>query len=463
MSLRGRLTVMAAAIVGAILTLGAVVCFVAMRTELRSQVDDTLREQAQLIRARTSGPQGARARLPRRLPAPPRARGGAAPFMQTLNASGAIVRASGEVHVPVTAADRAVARGSRQQLLDDRNASGVHLRVLTIHLKGAGAVQLGRSLDSTDQALAHLRTLLIALVLGGTLLALGVARIFVRRAIAPIRLLTEATEHIEATGDLERRVATTRSDEVARLATRFNAMLDRLHESQCALEQSSAAQRQLVADASHELRTPIASVRTNIEVLLATHASASGDESALLRDVVQQLEELSAVVSDLIELARGDMPAHTTEEVELDLVLAESLTRARRHTPGIEFREQIEPSVVEGSPERIGRAINNLLDNAAKFSGPASVVEVRSRAGTVIVRDYGPGVAPDEMPHLFDRFYRGRRNAPINGSGLGLAIVKQVVESHGGSVAVTSASGGGLEVVLRFPDSADSKALPAAV
>ena len=326
------------------------------------------------------------------------------------------------------------------------------MRVLTVHASDGGAVQLARSLESADQTLARLRAVLIALVLGGTLSAVGLVRVFARRTIAPIRQLTEATEHIEATGDLARRVETMRADEVGRLADRFNAMLDRLQETRQALEQSTSAQRQLVADASHELRTPIASLRTNIEVLLASHATANGSEAALLQDVVEQLEELSSVVSDLIELARGDMPTQATEDVDLDAVLSEALVRARRHAPRIAFDDDISPSTIVGSPERIGRAINNVLDNAAKFSAPGSVVEVRSSERTVIVRDHGPGVAPEDLPHLFDRFYRGQGNAHINGSGLGLAIVKQVVDSHGGSVAAALATGGGLEVVLRFPE-----------
>jgi two-component system sensor histidine kinase MprB len=455
MSLRGRLTVMAAAIVGAILALGAVVCFLAMRSELRSQVDDSLRAQGELV----SATQRSRPPLNRRVPAPPRTRGGAAPFTQVLDASGKVVRrTSTELRLPVTAADRAVASGAREQLLRDRQAGGIHLRVLTLHLSRGGAIQLARSLESADQALSRLRVVLIALVIGGTLLALALARVFVRRAIAPIRQLTDATEHIEATGDLARRVTTARNDEVGQLASRFNGMLDRLQQIQQALEQSTTAQRQLVADASHELRTPIASLRTNIEVLQVSHAGATGDEAALMTDVVEQLEELSSVVSDLIELARGDMPQHATEEVELDAVVNEALTRARRHAPTIEFDDHVEPSTVEGSPERIGRAINNVLDNAAKFSPPGSVVEVVSSDRTVTVRDHGPGVALEELPHLFDRFYRGKGNASINGSGLGLAIVKQVVESHGGSVEAEPTTGGGLQVVLRFPDYVDRNA-----
>jgi two-component system sensor histidine kinase MprB len=300
---------------------------------------------------------------------------------------------------------------------------------------------------------------LIALVLGGTVLAIGLVLVFVRRAITPIRQLTEATEHIEATGDLARRVTTAREDEVGRLASRFNAMLDRLQSSQQALEQSTTAQRQLVADASHELRTPIASLRTNIEVLLATRQDANGDEAALLHDVVEQLEELSSVISDLIELARGDVPLQATEEVPLDAILDEALVRSKRHAPWIEFQDHIEPSTVDGSPERIARAINNVLDNAAKFSPPGSVVEVISSERAVAVRDHGPGVAPEELPYLFDRFYRGQGNAHINGSGLGLAIVKQVVESHGGTVEASLPEDGGLQVTLQFPAAAEPLAL----
>jgi two-component system sensor histidine kinase MprB len=450
-SLRGRLTVMSAFIVGTILATGALICFLVMRGELRSQIDDSLRTQAAIVQSPRFVRRAASETLPERLPVPPRRAGAVTPYTQFVGRDGRVRRPRrDELRLPVTAADRAVARGDRAQVLNDRHAEGVHVRVITVPIKGLGAVQFGRSLESVDSAVARLRLVLLVLVGGGTALALVASRLFSRSAIAPIRQLTDATSHIEATGDLGRRVDTERKDEVGRLAHSFNAMLDRLQTAQVALESSTAAQRQLVADASHELRTPVASLRTNVEVLLASDHIGGEDRDALLHDVVEQTEELSNVVSDLIELARGDQPPDHTEELDLGAIAGEALTRARRHAPGLEFRGEIAPWPMQGSPERLGRAVNNLLDNAAKFSPPGSVVELVAADGVLSVRDHGPGVPADELPQIFDRFFRARGTGQVNGSGLGLAIVRQAVEAHGGAVEASAAAGGGLLVKMLF-------------
>src|SRR5207302_4946157 len=175
---------------------------------------------------------------------------------------------------------------------------------------------------------------------------------------------------ISQTDDLTGRIRVHADDEVGQLAIRFNLMLDRLEGSRAALDESVRAQRQLVADASHELRTPVTSLRTNIEVLLAGAELDAEDRRRLLGDVVEQSEELTALVSDLIELARGDLPLEAVEDVRLDRVVEESVARARRNTPEVEYQVRAEPVIVEGVPDRLGRAVDNLLDNAAPHSPP---------------------------------------------------------------------------------------------
>jgi two-component system sensor histidine kinase MprB len=313
-----------------------------------------------------------------------------------------------------------------------------------VPIPGLGAVQLGRSLENVDAVLGRLRIVLALLVVVGTALAAAMARLFSRPVMRPISELTLAAEHIEATGDLGRRIGARGSDEVGRMAQRFDAMLDRVQGLQ-------AAQRRLVADASHELRTPVTSLRTNMEVLLAGAELEEGERRALLRDMVGQSEELSALVSDLIELARGDAADPAVEDVELDGVIAEAIERARRHAPHVRFRADLEPSVVQGVPDRLGRAVNNLLDNAARHTAAGGIVEVELRDGALCVRDHGPGVPDDELPLLFERFFRGAREREHHGSGLGLAIVRQVAESHGGTVGAANADGGGLVVRLTLP------------
>ena len=308
----------------------------------------------------------------------------------------------------------------------------MHLRVITVPIEGLGAVQLGRSLESVDAVLGRLRIVLALLVLVGTAFAALLARLFARPVIRPISELTRAAEHIEATGDLGRRIGARGEDEVGRMAQRFDAMLDRVQASQ-------AAQRQLVADASHELRTPVTALRTNMEVMLAGAELEEGERRALLRDMVGQSEELSALVGDLIELARGDEGDPPIEDVALDALVAEAVARARRHAPGVRFRAELEPCLISGVPDRLGRAVNNVLDNAAAFSPPGGVVEVALRDGALEVRDHGPGAPEEELGQLFDRFFRGAQRRAQGGSGLGLAIVRQVAEAHGATVEAANA------------------------
>jgi two-component system sensor histidine kinase MprB len=298
--------------------------------------------------------------------------------------------------------------------------------------------------------LDRLRVLLAFVAAGGVALAAALGYAVSRATIAPVRRLTEATEHVRLTGDLARRLETTGAeDEVSRLAASFNAMLG-------ALEASLRSQRQLVADASHELRTPLTSLRTNIDVLRRADELSAEERERLVRDLNVQAVELSSLVEDIIELARGNAPPAEVQDVRLDEIAAAAVERARTRAPHLEFRTQLEPIVVRGVGPRIDRAVGNLLDNAVKWSPPGGSVEVAVRGGEVLVRDHGPGIAEPDLPHVFDRFYRSRAARGLPGSGLGLAIVRQVAESHGGSVSAERAEGGGALLRLRLaPASGD--------
>ena len=215
-----------------------------------------------------------------------------------------------------------------------------------------------------------------------------------------------------------------------------------------ALEESTRVQRQLVADASHELRTPLTSLRTNIEVLASERALPAGERERLLHDVVEQLGEMTTLIAGLIDLARGEQQIAEPEEVRLDLLAAEAVERARRDRPAVSFVTDFDESIVRGVPSNIERAVANLLDNAAKWSPQNGVVEVGVRAGQVTVRDYGVGIDEDDLPHVFDRFYRAPSARGMAGSGLGLAIVRQVATAHGGTVVAERAEGGGTRITL---------------
>ena len=366
MTLRRRLTLMSALVVGVILAIGAVLCFVIMRHQLRGQIDDLLREQATLVQRVA----GRRPELPERIPDLPRTSAGSAPFGQFIRSDGSTVAPSGS-ELPVTAADVDVARGGRARVLSDRTVDGQHLRVMTVCVPG-GAAQLGRPLGSVDSALAQLRLVLAILAGGGLILAAAASRLFSRPVLAPIEDLTRAAEHIEATGDLGRRVDDGRTDEVGRLASSFNAMLARLESAQEALTASAAAQRQLVADASHELRTPVSSLRTNIEVLLSSELLRADSRRALLGDVVVQTEELASVVSDLIELARGDQQSDDAEDLDLADLVRGGLARADRHAPQLHYVSELEPWPMTGSRERLGRAL--VLADADEIGADAELI-----------------------------------------------------------------------------------------
>jgi two-component system sensor histidine kinase MprB len=447
MPLRTRLTLLAACTVALTVVLASIVCYFAMRGSLRAQVDDALHSQQQRI-ASVPFPLGRFVEPgPITLPAPPPAAGGSAQYIQALGSDGEL-RRGGEVPAPligISQRDRQVASGAAPAFLSDRSVDGDHVRVNTVPIEGVGAIQLGRSLEGVDSTLARLRLVLILLCVGGTALAAVLGRVFSRTVMQPVTDLTEAAEHISATEDLARRIEARGDDEVGRMAARFNTMLD-------TLAASRDAERRLVADASHELRTPVTSLRTNIEVLLIEGGDMpEGARRRLLEEVREQTEELGALITDVIELARGEEPLSSVEDIRLDDLVAASVARVARHHPEARFECDLEAGVVEGLPDRLDRAVGNLLDNAAKYGPQGGRVEVTVRDGEVAVRDHGPGVPPADAPLVFDRFYRGDAARGRTGSGLGLAIVRQVAEAHGGSVGVQDADGGGARFWLRLP------------
>jgi two-component system sensor histidine kinase MprB len=226
-----------------------------------------------------------------------------------------------------------------------------------------------------------------------------------------------------------------------------------------ALDASVHAQRQLVADASHELRTPVTSLRTNVEILQQTPDMDPGERQSMLGEVVDQIEELTLLMNDLIDLARGDEPGVESEDVRLDLVVGEVIERARKRTPGTPIEVELEPTIVAGLPARLERAVSNLVDNAIKYSPPGEPVEVALQGKELTVRDHGPGISVEDLPHVFDRFYRGAEARGRPGSGLGLAIVRQVVDQQGGSVVAEQDPGGGTLIRMRL---AGAESLPAA-
>ncbi len=451
MSLRKRLSLVAAVAVGIAIVLAAGVCYFVVRGQLFDQADNALRAQAALVL------QAGEFGLGAQVPGLPANAGGRAPYSQIVGADGSVLQPdSGGLALPITTTTRSIAAGHPASRLESVDVAGSHLRLLTFQDVNTTtgipvAVELARPLGPIDNILSQLRVILLLLCVGGIALAAMLGRIAARRVLAPLAEVTQATVHIGETDDLSRRLAVHADDEVGQLATRFNTMLDRLERSRGELDDSVRAQRQLVADASHELRTPVTSLRTNIEVLLASGELSEEDRHRLLTDVVEQSEELSALVGDLIDLARGDLPADSADDTRLDRIAAESLARSRRNAPAINFDAHLEPVIVDGIPERLGRAINNLLDNAARHSPAGGTVEVVVDADGVRVRDHGTGIPEEDLAHVFDRFFRGANSRGKQGSGLGLAIVRQVAEQHHGAVTAENAPDGGAIFTLRLP------------
>lgn len=460
MTLRRRLIVASTLAVALAVAAACAVAYLVVRTELRGQVDDQLTEHAAAIERHAGTPRFHGTQLTSSvsdLPQPGPRDGGPIPYVQVIDPTGRIspggLPRSSTLPLRIDERDRDIARRGRGTLLRTIEQDESHLRLVTVGVRGSGAVQLARPTDEIDEVLSRTRLILALVCAAGIGAAALLGRAVTRRVTAPLREVVDATKHIARTEDLDRRLDVRSRDEVGELAQRFNLMLDRLASSRGALADSARSQRQLVADASHELRTPITSLRTNIEVLIDEADLDEDTRRQLLADVLAQTEELGDLVADIIELARGDEQTRHPQDVRLDLLLTEAVQRARRHHPTVTFTLAVEPRQVDGDAPRLDRAIGNLLDNAAKHGGGGSVVDVAVDADGVSVRDHGAGLNPDDLPHLFDRFYRGVEARGRPGTGLGLAIVRQAAVSHGGTVIARNAEGGGARFLLALDSS----------
>ncbi len=503
MSFRGRITFASAAAVAVAVLLASVLVYVLTSNELHGQVDAQLRNRSDNLRLIEHHP--ARRHSDRLLDAlgrsasaqqlfesgsqqPGNALGNVSPrpnqvrgYQQLVDSKGTVLFRSGakNVTLPVDTRTRALAAGHGKSFYRDATVTGVQLRILAEYLAPGRAVQFAQPLTEVNELLSHLRLILVLLGLGGILLAALLGRLVARAAVLPVKRLTRAAEHVAETQDLSQRIAPTGEDEIGRLAVSFNAMLDALERSMGALDASVHAQRQLVADASHELRTPITSLRTNIEILQRAPGMNDSERELLLNDVVEQIEELTLLMNDLIDLARGEEPNANAEDVRLDMVVTEAVERTRRNSPATPLQTTLAPVLVSGVAARLERAVINLIDNAVKHSPQGEPVEIvladRRSCGSSIgggeltVRDHGQGISAEDMPHVFDRFFRGAEARGRPGSGLGLAIVRQVVTQHGGAVTAERAPGGGTLMRVKLPgagppDPADaSEATPLAV
>ena len=424
MSFRLKLTLMTAVAIAVTVAAASFAVWVIAKHQLQSQVDRSLQTQAQ--QALSSGGNG-----PSRI--------GAIAYMQ-LAPDGDVVGGTTDV-IPVTDSIKKVAAGRVAQAFSDERISGVHARVYAAGLQGGGAVVTVIDLTPTDRSLHRIGFWIILISGIGVAAAAAMSAFVAAAALRPIRRLTAAAEQVTATGNLDERVVVESSDELGRLATRFNEML-------AALETSVGAQRRLVADASHELRTPLTAARTNVDLLREGRLPEDEAQHALDEASVE-LDALTRLVSDLVELARGEERKLRIEDIQLDDLVSGVVERAQARAPQVRFVTALSPTLVQADPVLLERAVSNLLENAVKYSPPGAPIEVSVRGGEVVVQDHGPGIAEEDLPRVFDRFYRAAAARSKPGAGLGLAIVREAAEAHGGTAtAETNASGARFKLAL---------------
>ncbi|MFG3286328.1 sensor histidine kinase [Streptomyces sp. NPDC048111] len=449
MPLRSRLAMLVATAVAVAVAAVAVTCWLLTRAQLRAELDSTLRNTSapsSLVQAalQTCSAQGNL--LPGQKPYA---------YIQVVLPDGSRCVALDSPPVRVTAQDIAVARGRNpkaESLHGSTTEDGMEVRVHT-QLQDFGgrwvAVSLSRPLSEVDSALNRLALLLTGLA-GIGVLAAGAAGLWVARTgLRPVDKLTGAVEHVARTEDLTVRIPVEGEDEIARLSRSFNAMT-------AALASSRDRQAQLIADAGHELRTPLTSLRTNIELLARSEetgrAIPPADRKALLASVTAQMSELAALIGDLQELSRPDAVREgPLEVVGLHDITRVALERARLRGPELTITADLAPWYVRAEPAALQRAVVNVLDNAVKFSPPRGTITVGLDRGVLTVRDQGPGIPAEELPHVFERFWRSPSARALPGSGLGLSIVARSVRHAGGEVRLAPAPGGGTLATLTLP------------
>jgi two-component system sensor histidine kinase MprB len=456
-TLRNRISIAAAVLVLLVVAGVSIAVYVAYAASLRSRVDGSLVNAAEQA---TSIATGFKQKASGGAPTPPDL------ATTPVKVGGTVIQLlPGPVEVgqltafgPLRQQDLAVAQGADGAYFATMQVGKESFRVYTASGSGPSArgitlVRAGRAANADDGALHDAGLLLAGLTLASAALTYGVARLSAGRVLQPIGRLTAAAEHITATGDLAARIGATGSDdEVGRLGVSFDTML-------AALDNSVTAQRQLVADASHELRTPLTSLTTNLDLLGEGAGVADPQAPSLVRAAREQAGELAQLISDLVDVARyGESTPHR-ETVRLDLLTGEAVQRVRQRTAGAGIDTDLQPCLVHVDPAGVDHAVCNLIDNAIKWSPPGGVVHVAVADGRVSVSDRGPGIPPEDLPHIFERFYRAPTARGMPGAGLGLAIVARVAQTNNATPSVRT-GGDGSTFILTFPPPPPDADLP---
>ncbi|MFJ8083327.1 sensor histidine kinase [Streptomyces sp. NPDC096205] len=456
--LRSRLALLVASAVAFAVAAVSVTCWFLVRGQLYRQLDEQLRSEQVSSGLLTVMVDNCRLPEPRQLPLAPNS-----PIVTILYSDSTTCTNPGIKSVKVQDADLAVADGDAETALHSaKTTDGTAVRVYTRpvvdrntrEVQPGIAVSVAKPLGQVTEPLSSLAWVLL-LVSGIGVVGAGAAGLAVARAgLRPVDKLTEAVEHVARTEDLAIRIPVDDEDddEVARLSRSFNSMTT-------SLASSRDLQQQLIADAGHELRTPLTSLRTNIELLTRSEETGrpipEADRKALLASVKAQMTELAALIGDLQELSRSEAQrGERVQVVSLEDTVESALRRARLRGPELTITAALDPWYVRAEPAALERAVVNILDNAVKFSPPNGTIEVTLHEGVLQVRDHGPGIPADELPHVFDRFWRSPSARSLPGSGLGLSIVARTIHQSGGEVTLTPAEGGGTVATVRLPGAA---------
>jgi two-component system sensor histidine kinase MprB len=443
-SLRSRVILLTAICVAGAVALASVGAFVVVSSNLNSQVEESLSKAAM----------GASQTLQLARPGEKiLVVHGPADFnVGTFSSSGMGSNQTGPLP-RLTSAEMDVLDSSPNDCSAPRTDHTTDSLVIACNVAPGVAVLAAQSLKPTETLLQKLALVLVFVGIGGVLVAALAGTAVAQGGLRPVTRLRQATDHITATGDL-RPIPVTGDDELALLTTSFNTMLGALAESQ-------DRQRRLVGDAGHELRTPLTSLRTNLELLLASEKPGAPtlsqkDREEIYDDVQAQIAEMTTLIGDLVELAREDAPQAVHEPLDMVELVERALDRARRRAVGQQFTVSLQPWYLLGEAHALERAVLNLLDNAVKFSPADGVVRLEMKAvgdGTMLIEvaDSGPGIAEADLPHVFERFYRSSEARTLPGSGLGLAIVAQAAERHGGKAYAGRAPEGGALMTIRLP------------
>lgn len=447
--LRSRLVLLAAGTVALAVAACATACWFLVRAQLIGSLDESLRKNNRVDSSFIVGT----VRSGQCSPADDRAPNPFDATVQVVDRRGKSCVIVGN-KVDVAAGDVAVAKRTQHESVHtsrSHDGRGTDYRVLTSPVADTDvAVSVGRPLTETDRSLRNLALILVLVGGAGVLAAAGAGVALARAGLRPVDRLTDVVEHVARTEDLAVRIPVEGDDEIARLSRSFNSMT-------AALASSRELQQQLIADAGHELRTPLTSLRTNIQLLVRSEEAGRPlppeDRRALLESVTAQMAELAALVGDLQELSREPSPGSgPVAIVALHEAAERAVERVRLRSSGTPVSARLAPWYVRAEPTALERAVVNLLDNAVKFSPEGGTVELTLREGTLRVRDHGPGVTDDELPYVFDRFWRSPSARSLPGSGLGLSIVARTVEQAGGEVTLRAApEGAGTEAVLQLP------------